>query len=104
MTAPGAGRFVRIAENVDRCIQGIDSLPADLRKTVIEECVKDLSQRADHFAAKHPLGHEPHFFVYEFALLHDGVLHSFDFCASSEHFEMGVVDVVYVSHESIDLR
>jgi hypothetical protein len=99
----GSGYFVHVPHDVEAYIRAIDTLPAVMQQQVLDACVQDLEQRADHFLQLYPLAHESYTFEYEYALMDGGLIHSFRFIAAGSNRAVGVVQVVYVEHETISL-
>ena len=61
--------------------------------------IHDLAERADHFLQRYPLQHESYTFQYEYALI-GGLIYSFRFIADGSGMPYGVVQVIYVDHET----
>jgi hypothetical protein len=92
---------VLIAYSVEEYIRGIESLSDEAKRNVVEGCLEDLATRADHFLERYPLQHESYLFEYEFALIEGDLVYSFRFIVDGSRMEMGVVQVVYVDHETL---
>jgi hypothetical protein len=97
------GYFVHVAESVEEYIRGIDALSEERRETILDECLQDLALHADHFLQLYPLEHESYSFQYEYALIDGGLIYSFRFIADGSHMAIGVVQVIYVDHETMPL-
>src|SRR5436190_7924837 len=97
----GTGYFVHVAESVEAYIAGIDALPAARRQELLTACVQDLSRDADQFLHRYPLEHESYTFQYEYAIIDGDLVYSFRLIASGSHMEMGIVQIIYVDHETM---
>ena len=96
-----AGYLVQVAESVEAHIRGIDALSEERRQEILNACLQDLSQGADHFLQRYPLEHESYTFQYEYAFIDGDLVYSFRFVADGSHMEMGIVQVIYVDHETM---
>jgi hypothetical protein len=92
---------VLTADSVEEYIRRIEGLSDEAKRNVMEGCIADLATHADHFLQRYPLEHESFLFEYEFALFDGDLLYSFRFIADGSRMEMGVVQVVYVDHETM---
>jgi hypothetical protein len=94
------GYFVHVAESVEAYVRGIETLSEEKRQQVLDECLQDLSQRADHFLQRYPLEHESYTFQYEYAFIEGGLIYSFRFIADGSQMAVGVVQVIYVDYDT----
>ena len=92
---------VLTADGVEEYIRSIEGLSDQAKKNVIEECIVDLATRADHFLERYPVQHESYLFEYAYALIDGDLLYAFRFIVHGSGMEMGVVQVIYVDHESM---
>jgi hypothetical protein len=97
----GSGYFVHVAESVEAYVRGIETLSEEKRQQILDESLQDLSRHADHFLQRNPLGHESYTFQYEYALIDGGLIYSFRFIADGSRMASGVVQVIYVDHETM---
>jgi hypothetical protein len=93
--------FVMTADSVEAYIQGIPGLSERAKENLINGYVADLASDADRFLKRSPLAHESYLFEYEYALIDGGLIYSFRFIADGSNMAMGVVQVVYVDHETM---
>jgi hypothetical protein len=91
---------VQTAESVEAYLHGLEGFSEDGKRQVIEGYLHDLAERADHFLERYPLGHESYLFEYEYALIDGPLIYSFRFIADGSHMPVGVVQVIYVDHET----
>lgn len=99
----GTGYFVHVAESVEAYVLGIHALSEERRQETLNACLQDLAQDADHFLQRYPLEHESYTFQYEYAFIAGDLVYSFRFIADGSHMAMGIVQVIYVDHESMSL-
>lgn len=99
----GAGYFVQVAESVEAYIRGIDALTEERRQEILNACLEDLAQGADHFLQRYPLEHESYTFQYDYVFIDSDRVYSFRFIADGSHMAMGIVQVIYVDHETMPL-
>ena len=92
---------VLTADGVEEYIRGIEGLSDEAKRNVVDGYLADLATCADHFLERYPLAHEFYLFEYEFALIESDLVYSFRFIVDGSRMEMGVVQVVYVDHETL---
>ncbi len=97
----GIGYFIHFAESVEAYVLGIEALAEERRQEVLNACLQDLARDADHFLQRYPLEHESYTFQYEYAFIDGDLVYSFRFIADGSHMEMGIVQVIYVDHETM---
>ena len=97
----GTGYFVHVADSVEVYIHGIDALSEERQQQILNACLQDLARDAEHFQERYPLEHESYTFQYEYALMDGDLIYSFRFVADGSKMEMGIVQVVYVDHETM---
>jgi hypothetical protein len=91
---------VQTAESVEAYIHAIEGFSDQGKKVVIEGYLADLADQADHYLQQYPLAHESYKFLYEYVLIDGELIYSFRFIADGSHMAMGIVQVVYVDHET----
>jgi hypothetical protein len=94
---------VQTAASVGAYLRALEGFSEEGRKLVIDGYLADLAERADHFLQRYPLEHESYKFQYEYALIDGDLIYSFRFIADGSHMAMGVVQVIYVDHETMPL-
>jgi hypothetical protein len=92
---------IQTAERVDAYIHGIEGFSEAGKRQVIDGYLHDLAEHADHFLERYPLEHESYTFEYEYALIDGSLIYSFRFIADGSHMSVGVVQVIYVDHETM---
>ena len=97
----GAGYFVHVAERVEVYSHAIDVLSEERRQQILNACLLDLARNADHFLKRYPLQHESYSFQYEYAFVEGDRVYSFRFIADGSHMATGIVQVIYVDHETL---
>jgi hypothetical protein len=91
---------IQTAESVQAYLEAIEGLSAAGKRQVVEGYLHDLAESADHFLERYPLEHESYTFQYEYALVDGGLIYSFRFIADGSGMPYGVVQVIYVDHET----
>ena len=97
----GPGYFVHVAASVEAYVRGIEALSEERRRQILNACLQDLARGADHFLQRYPLEHESYTFEYEYALIDGDLVYSFRFVADASHMAMGIIQVIYVDHETM---
>jgi hypothetical protein len=93
--------FIQTADSVESYIRDLQGLSEKGKKLVIDGYLSDLAERADQFLQRYPLTHESYLFQYEHALIDNDIIYSFRFIANGSHMPMGVVQVIYVDHDTM---
>jgi hypothetical protein len=93
--------FVHIAATVETYVLGIEQLPDVRRQEILQACLLDLAQNADHFLEQYPVAHEALWFSYEYVFVQNGLIYTFRFVMDGREMSVGVVQVVYVDHETM---
>jgi hypothetical protein len=94
---------IQTAESVEAYIHGIEGFSEEGKRQVIEGYLHGLAEHADHFLQRYPLEHESYLFQYEYALIDGNLIYSFRFIANGSHMPVGVVQVIYVDHQTLPL-
>jgi hypothetical protein len=87
---------VEIRESIRDYLAAVPGLREEDYSAVLDGVTEELSQNADYFLEKYPLGHESLHFRYDYPHPTTHTLFNFDFVVDASQRGVGVVRVVYV--------
>jgi hypothetical protein len=90
------GYEIEFIQPIREYIANVAGLSDDERALIVDGVIEELSQNADYFFDKYPLGHESLSFRYDYFHPTRETLFNFEFIVDASAREMGVMRVVYV--------
>src|SRR5256885_695293 len=93
--------LVQTLPSVEEYLAAIVDLPRDVILEVLADVEHVLSEKADFYLERFPLGHESYRFEFDTTIIHGDRMITFRFVVDAANREAGVVRIVYADHEII---